>query len=65
MAVTAYPRELAHPNGFRTITVYSPEEERAVQLDFTAYRRDHDASHQAALKGVKAPGRRVKETENV
>ncbi|OAJ69038.1 hypothetical protein [Gluconobacter cerinus] len=66
MAHTLYPRELAHPNGFRTVTVYSSEEERSVQADFSAFRRENDAAQQAAAKGAKAPARAVKkEAENV
>ncbi|WP_406586400.1 hypothetical protein [Asaia lannensis] len=65
MAITPYPRELAHPNGFRTVTVYSPDEEREVQADFASFRREHDKANLAALSGEKVTVRRVKEVENV
>ncbi|WP_336717545.1 hypothetical protein [Asaia bogorensis] len=65
MAITPYPRELAHPNGFRTVTVYSPDEEKVVQGDFATFRRDHDKAHLAAINGDNLPARRVKETGNV
>jgi hypothetical protein len=50
-----YPRELFHPNGFKTCTVYSPDEHRAVNEQFDAWRESHMANTAAALKGEPAP----------
>lgn len=58
MANARYPRDLSHPNGFRTVTVYSPEEEREVNGVFAAARAENAAAHAASLDGKKiAPSR--------
>ena len=61
-----YPRELFHPNGFKTITVFDPAEHRKVMEEFDAYRQTNLAHEQASIRGEtapepKQPRRRVRE----
>ncbi len=51
MATSRYPHSLAHPNGFRTVTVYSPEEEKAVLAQFADFRRENNEAHEKAKAG--------------
>ena len=51
----AYPRELPHPNGFRSVTVYSPEEDRQAHAEFAEFRIGHLQAAQAAVAGKPAP----------
>jgi len=37
MAYNQYPREIPHPNGFRTVTVFDIAEEKAVRADFQKF----------------------------
>ena len=44
-----YPKDLDHPNGFKTVTVYDADEERAFQKESAAWRKAHQASGDRAI----------------
>lgn len=53
--MAAYPREVNHPNGTRTVTVYTPEEEREVMGEHIKFARHHALSAAASVAGERAP----------
>ena len=55
-----YPRELFHPNGFKTMTVYSPDEHKEANAQFDEWRQTHLANTNAAVRGENAPKEAVK-----
>ena len=56
-AVSPYPAERFHPNGHKTITVFSPEDDEAAQKLFQQWREGEREAALAAREGrpVTAP----------
>ncbi len=50
-----YPKELFHPNGFQTVTVFDRDQEVAAYDAHKAWRDAHDAATLAAMQGRDAP----------
>jgi hypothetical protein len=48
---SGYPKELPHPCGYKTILAFDADEERAFHKTAQAFRLEHQAAHQAALRG--------------
>jgi hypothetical protein len=50
-----YPKQIPHPNGFKTLTVYNGEQEEAVHRANGAWRIAHSEAMSAAREGRDLP----------
>jgi hypothetical protein len=48
---SGYPKSLPHPCGYKDITVYDADDEKAFHQGAQAFRAEQAAAHQSALKG--------------